>query len=224
MTAQRRSSTKSRATDASREKRIAALVNQHQTEHGREATIRSIIQAWADANGVSLRALDRSPHLSRYLSVCPAGLLDSDLLTSVGVLTLKDVEVAFENLIDAARKRSEGVVYTPNYIIDYIIQRCAGKRLPRTPPRLLDPACGGGGFILRAAPILANLYGVSLEKVITECLHGMDISPEAVECASISLDFDARSRSSFSNGDGVHKGPCWVPAGPGPSSITTISG
>ena len=211
MTAQRRSKAKSGATDASREKRIAALVNERQTEHGRDATICSIIQAWAEANGVSLRTLERSDRIARCMGARPAGLLQNDLLTSVGTLTLKDVEVAFENLIDAARKRSEGVVYTPNYIIDYLIQRCADKRLSKTLPRLLDPACGGGGFVIRAAPILAKTYGVSLEQVIRESLHGMDVSPEAVECAAISLDlFCAEqkltkplSRDVFRVGDSV---------------------
>ena len=188
MTTQSRSKAKSGATDASREKRIAALVNERQTEYGRDATICSIIKAWGEANGVSLRTLDRSDRIGRCMGVRPAGLLQSELLTSVGTFTLKDVEVAFENLIDAARKRSEGVVYTPNYIIDYLIQRCADKRLSKTLPRLLDPACGGGGFVIRAAPILAKTYGISLEQVISECLHGMDVSPEAVECAAISLD------------------------------------
>jgi adenine-specific DNA-methyltransferase len=194
MTTQRRSKPKSAATDASREKRIAALVNERQREYGRDATISSIIHAWAEANGVSLRTLDRSDRLARCLGVRPAGLLQNEILTLVGTLSLKDVEVAFENLIDAARKRSEGVVYTPNYIIDYLIQRCAEKRLPRTLPRLLDPACGGGGFVIRAAPILAKAYGVSLERVIAESLHGMDVSSEAVECAAISLDLFCAER------------------------------
>lgn len=188
MTGQKRSNRRSGATDASREKRIAALVNERQKEHGREATISSIIHAWAAANSIPLRLLDRSSRLAHYLGVSPAGLLQHELLTSVGTLSLKDVEVSFENLIDAARKRSEGVVYTPNYIVDYLIQRCAEKRLPKTLPRLLDPACGGGGFVVRAAPILAQVYGVSLERVIAESLHGMDVSQEAVECATISLD------------------------------------
>lgn len=194
MVAQRQKKAKSGSTDASREKRIAALVNKFQSEYGRDATICSIIQAWAEANGVSLRTLDRFDRIAHSMQVRPAGLLQNELLTSVGTLTLKDVEVAFENLIEAARKRSEGVVYTPNYIIDYLIQRCADKRVSRTLPRLLDPACGGGGFVIRAAPILAETYGVSLERVIRESLHGMDVSPEAVGCAAISLDLFCAER------------------------------
>jgi len=185
MTRQRTSTRKTGATDASREKRITALVNERQKEHGRDAIICSIIQAWAVTNGIALKTLDRSERLARCLGVRPAGLLRNELITSVGTLSLKDVEVAFENLIEAARKRSEGVVYTPNYIIDYLVQRCAEKRLSKTLPRLLDPACGGGGFVIRAAPILAKKYGVSLERVIAESLHGMDVSREAVECAAI---------------------------------------
>lgn len=188
MTVQTLSKAKKREPDASREKRIAALVNEHQTEYGRDSTISSIIQAWSESNGVSLKTLDRSDRLARCLEFRTAGVLQKELITSMGALTLKDVEVAFENLIDAARKRSEGVVYTPNYIIDFLIQRCADKRLPKVLPRLLDPACGGGGFVIRAAPILAKTYGVSLEQVIAESLHGMDVSREAVECAAISLD------------------------------------
>jgi len=197
MIGQIKSKRKKETTDVSREKRIAALVNEHQKEHGRDATISSIIQAWAVANGVALRKLNRSDRLARSVGVRPAGLLQKALLTSVGTFSLKDVEVAFENLIDAARKRSEGVVYTPNYIIDYLIQRCAEKRQPRSLPRLLDPACGGGGFVIRAAPILAKKYGVSLERVIAESLHGMDVSREAVECAAISLELFCAEANLF---------------------------
>jgi adenine-specific DNA-methyltransferase len=176
------------ASDARREKRIAALVTERQKDFGRDATMASIVKAWAQCNSLSLSDYRHSEHLKRLSGVTPAGQLHDELLTSVGILTLKDVEVAFENLIEATRKRAEGVVYTPNYIIDYLVNKCADSCSPRNLPRLLDPACGGGGFIIRAVPILAKRYGLSLETVVNECVYGVDISPDAVECSAVSLE------------------------------------
>ncbi len=176
------------AADARREKRIAALVTQRQKDFGRDATMASIVKAWAQCNSLSLSDFRHSDHLKRLSGITAAGLLHDELITSVGSLTLKDVEVAFENLIEATRKRAEGVVYTPNYIIDYLVNRCADSCSPKTLPRLLDPACGGGGFIIRAVPILAKKYGLSLERVVNECVYGVDISPNAVECSAVSLE------------------------------------
>lgn len=180
--------TRTRVSDARREKSLAALVTERHADFGREATMGSVVQAWLQSNNVLKSDLRHSKSLKRYSETSPAGLLERDLLETVGVLTLKDVEVAFENLIEVTRKRSEGVVYTPNYIIDFLIKKCLDSSSSKSLPSLLDPACGGGGFIIRAVPILAKKYRVSLERVVEECVYGVDISGEAVECASVTLE------------------------------------
>ena len=53
-------------------------------------------------------------------------------------------------------KKAGGVYYTPQYIVDYIVENTVGELLNRKTPnqvsklRILDPACGSGSFLLGA--------------------------------------------------------------------------
>ncbi len=53
-------------------------------------------------------------------------------------------------------RKSGGVYYTPDYIVDYIVKQTVGKLLEKKTPkqasmlRILDPACGSGSFLIGA--------------------------------------------------------------------------
>ena len=53
-------------------------------------------------------------------------------------------------------KKAGGVYYTPQYIVDYIVENTLGKKIKDKTPnqisklRILDPACGSGSFLIRA--------------------------------------------------------------------------
>ena len=74
---------------------------------------------------------------------------------------------------DALRK-TEGVYYTPRYIVDYIVEQTIGKVLDGKDPkkigklRFLDPACGSGSFLIRV-----------FERVCEHYLHWFKQNPNA---------------------------------------------
>lgn len=61
-------------------------------------------------------------------------------------------------------KKAGGVFYTPQYIVDYIVQHTIGKLIfEKTPEqiskiKILDPACGSGSFLLGAYQFLLNYH------------------------------------------------------------------
>jgi len=69
-------------------------------------------------------------------------------------------------------RKAGGVYYTPQYIVDYIVQNTVGKLAPLTPPeggkivtpddvaliKIVDPACGSGSFLLGAYQYLLNWH------------------------------------------------------------------
>ena len=61
-------------------------------------------------------------------------------------------------------KKAGGVYYTPEYIVNYIVQNTVGKLCEGKTPkeisklRILDPACGSGSFLLGAYTYLLNYH------------------------------------------------------------------
>ena len=169
-------------------RKIGNLIRQYSGEYGREACLSSVVRAWLLVNKPSARVVSISQNVQRTIEAMPARDLETKIIAGNREFSLKDVEVAFENLTHTGRKRREGTVYTPNYVIDYILRRCIDIRPNTDAPRLIDPACGSGGFLLRAIPLLSENYGVAKEVVLKELLYGIDISADAIECAKLSIE------------------------------------
>ncbi len=61
-------------------------------------------------------------------------------------------------------KKAGGVYYTPQYIVDYIVQHTIGELVKDKTPRdvakirVLDPACGSGSFLIGAYQFLLNWH------------------------------------------------------------------
>lgn len=83
-------------------------------------------------------------------------------------------------------RKSGGVYYTPAPIVDYIVERTVGtllerRREPDAPwkVRILDPACGGGSFLLGAYQRLLRWH---LADRVANLEEGVDRGPAASSC------------------------------------------
>ena len=70
-------------------------------------------------------------------------------------------------------KKAGGVYYTPQYIVDYIVENTVGQKIKGLTPnqiskiKIIDPACGSGSFLIRAYQYLLDYhldYYTKLEK------------------------------------------------------------
>ncbi len=158
----------------------------------------ALIRTWAEHHDVTLKHLARGRAVSKHLDsddeaaveeVCRALPLDRKL-------TLKDIEYAFELLIEAEHRTKQGTVYTPHYIIDYLLEHSLAERWDHQtrPPRICDPACGSAGFLLRAARLLEQKHGLSPEIAFRDCLFGIDNDPQAVENAQCLIELYLASK------------------------------
>jgi|GEM_PF-4421962 len=104
-------------------------------------------------------------------------------------------------------KKSGGICYTPPHIVDAIISETLGKlslgfSSKSFLPKVLDPACGSGTFLIRAFDFLIarNRGTVSKKsktpppldidtkrKILQECIFGSDLDEKAVEITKLSL-------------------------------------
>lgn len=103
-------------------------------------------------------------------------------------------------LKDRSRRRAEGVFYTPDHIVRYIVDRTLGAYLRDHEATLshqdylaflgtvkvLDPACGAGAFLVPVFDVLLAEHqraGAtrSAHRILRENIYGVDLNPESVE-------------------------------------------
>lgn len=99
--------------------------------------------------------------------------------------SLKELERVSERLIGAARRRAQGATYTPDEIIDHLLEAGLALAAPEGVPSFCDPACGAGGFLLRAARLLEQRWGVPPELAFERYIVGIDNDPAALEAARL---------------------------------------
>lgn len=66
----------------------------------------------------------------------------------------------YEKLTDRETRKSMGMFYTPDFIIDYIIKETVSKAdiLKNPYVKILDPACGAGYFLIKAYDVLRDKF------------------------------------------------------------------
>ncbi len=110
-------------------------------------------------------------------------------------------------LDDAKKRKEQGIYYTPNYIVDYIVKNTLDPVLNKCKSiedikriKVLDPACGSGSFLIKAAEIIFNRYieiGFKGKKdllkiqILKENIYGVDLDPQAVEITRLNLLINA---------------------------------
>ncbi|OGY41075.1 MAG: hypothetical protein A2Y82_01560 [Candidatus Buchananbacteria bacterium RBG_13_36_9] len=103
------------------------------------------------------------------------------------------------------KRKAQGIYYTPDYIVDYIVKNTIGEILKKAKTvediekiRVLDPACGSGSFLIRAFDEFLSaymrvhkeggLFAFELKKkILQKNLFGVDLDAKAVEITKLNL-------------------------------------
>ncbi len=110
-----------------------------------------------------------------------------------------------------ARRKEQGIYYTPTYIVDYIVRNTLGELLKDKTVdvekiRVLDSACGSGSFLIKAFDVLNEYHskkdkdynqtrldvetGTTFTKkveILKNNIFGVDLDKQAVEIAQLNL-------------------------------------
>jgi type I restriction-modification system DNA methylase subunit len=98
-------------------------------------------------------------------------------------------------------RKSQGIYYTPKYIVEFIVKETLGEVLKKTKPKdlakikVLDPACGSGSFLTAAYDkILETLTKQNPQTslfakfdILKENIFGVDLDAQAIEIAQLNL-------------------------------------
>ncbi len=119
---------------------------------------------------------------------------------------------AYEQHISRKERKELGQFYTPDFVIDYILDQ-VGISPDKT---ILDPACGSGGFLMKAYDRLRKQYlkqgwaeEVIHKHILKNNLYGIDINPFATQLTVMNLllkDLDhPTSEMNIVDGDSLDK-------------------
>ncbi len=100
-----------------------------------------------------------------------------------------------------SKRKEQGIYYTPQFIVDYIVKNTIGKYLKEKKYReimdikVLDPACGSGSFLIKAYDEIASYFErkdrqpnlFTKFRILTGNIYGVDLDPQAVEIAQLNL-------------------------------------
>lgn len=167
-------------------------VKGHQTEAARAR----IVGAWAGNAAIDLTSIPAGSAIGRLIAEFPSETKTGWSRPDPKIRTLKEVEFAFEQLIAADERRRNGAVYTPAYIVDYLLRESDAMRLKSgSAPAICDPACGSGGFLVRAASQLSTQYGLSAREIFARHIVGFDLDAGAIGNSRILCECFALERS-----------------------------
>lgn len=128
--------------------------------------------------------------------------IDSDVLGGIYEQYLGHVlqKAKKETIVEEkhAKRKSQGIFYTPSFIVNFIVKETLGKLLKEKNDneirnlKILDPACGSGSFLLKTYEELIRHYSANdkiFEKIriLTSNIYGVDLDQQAVEIARLNL-------------------------------------
>jgi adenine-specific DNA-methyltransferase len=126
---------------------------------------------------------DKSPFLSNYFEnfeQIPKLYFDTSALN---LSSIKELENHLELIIPASDRKFNGAFFTPDYIIDFIINEIQ----PKENDANLDPSCGCGAFLVGLADYYKRRFDKPIQKIVKENIFGSDILEYNVHRAKLIL-------------------------------------
>ncbi len=114
-------------------------------------------------------------------------------------MIVENVARAFETTYSTRERKLSGTHYTPDNVIDYIVERTVGRATDVFADfrqfRALDPACGSGLFLLKAFDVICAsvqkqegaISPLQARAILENCLYGIDIDGAAIQEAQRNL-------------------------------------
>ncbi len=103
--------------------------------------------------------------------------------SSLPISTIKELENYLELIIPVTDRKFNGAFFTPDYIIDFIINEIK----PQENHKNLDPSCGCGAFLVGLTDYYKRTLKKPIKKIIQENIFGSDILEYNIHRAKLIL-------------------------------------
>lgn len=114
---------------------------------------------------------DTSIYRNQNSEIVAAKLTHFDFPTDLEAIT-----GFFESLLEKDNKNENGIVFTPQYIAEYIASSVISQEIPDIhEKRIIDPGCGCGIFLVAAAEFILSITKQPIDSIIENNIYGIDI-------------------------------------------------
>ena len=103
--------------------------------------------------------------------------------SSLNISNIKELENYLELIIPVGDRKFNGAFFTPDYIIDFIINEIQ----PKEKETNLDPSCGCGAFLVGLTDYYKRRFSKPIRKIIKENIFGSDILEYNIHRAKLIL-------------------------------------
>jgi len=102
--------------------------------------------------------------------------------------------LAFQKFLSHHEKDGRGQFFTPEPVIDF----CIGMMQPKPEDKIIDPACGSGGFLMSALKYLqTNHQNLDTAKIVSQNIFGLDINRSIARIAKMKLLLEANGKTNI---------------------------
>ena len=112
-----------------------------------------------------------SVFLSNYLNDFEEIKPLSNKINILNIKSIKDLENSLELIIPVDDRKLNGAFFTPDYIVDFIIENIT----PKENETNLDPSCGCGAFFVGLLKYYKTKYNKNIKDTIRENIFGTDL-------------------------------------------------
>jgi type I restriction enzyme M protein len=101
--------------------------------------------------------------------------------------------LAFQKFLSHHEKDGRGQFFTPEPVIDF----CVEMMQPKPNEKIIDPACGSGGFLMSALKYLQKNYSeLDTKTIVSENIYGADINKSIARIAKMKLLLEANGKTN----------------------------
>ncbi len=113
------------------------------------------------------------------------------------IIPIELISNIYEILLGKEKQNKDKAFYTPEYLVDYIVNRTVGKYLVHEKEcKVLDPSCGSGIFLVKSLQKILEHHADGtgflqdrnkINELVKENIYGIDYNEEAVDVTIFSI-------------------------------------
>jgi methylase of polypeptide subunit release factors len=117
------------------------------------------------------------------------------------IIPVEVISGIYESLIDPETRKLDSAVYTPSFLVEYILQDTVDRYLQNNSEcTVLDPSCGSGIFLVQALRRMIDkelnltktkpsdqLFSERIRQIAKNNLFGIDINPQSLKVTCFSI-------------------------------------